>query len=413
MFKKLLSALLALAVLPCAARATGAMDRSELRARWAAIESAQIETPYAETPDPSAFFPGALTQAAQENALDCLNLIRALAGLDAVSINPLYALRAQNGALLLSANDRLEHHPPQPEGMDASLYASGLDGTSMGNIARFNWMRPEILTEGVAYFARDDGDANLPVLGHRRWLLNPEMAETGFGLANAPGSASYVCMYAVDAGNADADWAYVAWPAAGCFPVELMRRELAWSVSFNEEIYDLDASEIAVTLREERSGAEFHFDAGSGAGDGFCALNREAYGAGPCLIFRPEIERAGIEEYVQNQRWTVRVSGLVRRDGGDAALEYACEMVSVYPQPVVNVEITPLEASLKPGEALQLSAAVVPGYADDLSIIWTSSDPSVATVDASGLATALSPGECSITAASANGRADACRLRVE
>ena len=391
-----------------------AMDRDALRAAWREqAEPRSDESPYAERPDPENFTLGSLTEAAQADALALTNFIRSLAGLAPVSLDPLYNLRAQAGALVLAANDALTHTPEQPAGMEDGLFEVGYAGTSMGNIAKFNWMRPSILIDGVTYFARDDGDINLGGLGHRRWLLNPYMRSTGFGLANAATGNSYVAMYAVDMDNANVEWDCVTWPAGGAFPVELMRAELPWSISLNPEIYDIANSEPVLTLTEEISGAAFRFDFSEGGGDGFCLLSTDNYGAGPCLIFRPELSAAGIDEYVQNQIWTVELTGLRGMDGAARELRYTCEMASVYPQDVANVELDTIEASLAPGETLRLSAAVIPAYADDLTVVWRSSDEDVATVDETGLVTAVASGTCEITAESVNGRGDTCAITVE
>lgn len=411
MARRLICACLALMLtLGCAS----AMDRDELRAAWGAMTGARTEeSPYAERPDVEAFSLGALTDVAQRDALALTNFLRGLAGLEPVGLDPLYTLRAQAGALVLAANDEINHEPAQPEGMPDDLYETGYAGTSMGNIAKFNWMRPTILLDGVTYFARDDGAGNLDRLGHRRWLLNPLMSATGFGLANAASGNSYVAMYAVDMENADAAWDHVAWPAAGAFPVELMRAELPWSISLNPELYDTAASRPVVTLTEERSGARFRFDLTEGAGDGYCRLSTERCGAGDCMIFLPRLEVAGIEEYVQNQVWTVEVTGLRGADGEEKGIRYSCEMASVVPQDVANVELDVVEARMTAGETLRLTARVVPEYADDLEVAWRSSDPEVATVDGSGLVTAVASGECEIVAASGNGRSDSCKLTVE
>ena len=61
---------------------------------------------------------------------------------------------------------------------------------------------------------------------------------------------------------------------------------------------------------------------------------------------------------------------------------------------------------------LQLTADVVPAYADDLRVNWTSSDPSVADVDWTGVVTARAPGSCEISATSSNGRSDVCAVTV-
>ena len=88
-------------------------------------------------------------------------------------------------------------------------------------------------------------------------------------------------------------------------------------------------------------------------------------------------------------------------------------MFSLYPQDVANVELDTLEATLAPGGCLQLSASVVPEYADDLALYWSSSDEAVAVVDDSGLVTARSAGSCMISAQSANGRSDVCQVTVQ
>jgi trimeric autotransporter adhesin len=69
--------------------------------------------------------------------------------------------------------------------------------------------------------------------------------------------------------------------------------------------------------------------------------------------------------------------------------------------PVVDVEITPLAATLAPGHTMQLTVktysntrAALPGRV----VTWTSSDTSKARVDANGVITAVAPGAVTITA---------------
>ena len=392
-----------------------ALTREEMRASY--TESAALRSdalPYAAEPDAQNFTSvGEIHTEKLCDALNGLNFIRSIAGVGEVQLSDLYSLRCQNAALLLAANDTISHNPSRPEDMYADLYESGLLGAQGSNLACLNWMGPDILIDAIEYFVRDDGENNLSTLGHRRWLLSPAMAETGFGLASAESGASYIAMYAVDDGNAAAAWDHVAWPAAGAFPVELMGRELAWSVSLNDSIYNLDASHPVVTLSEESSGASFRFEPAYGRGDGFCTLDHEPVGGGSCIIFRPNLAAAGIGEYLQNQVWNVQISGLVRRDGTSAEIVYRCEMASLYPQDAVNVELSQLEAKLQPGETLQLQAQVIPSYADSLSVRWLSTDGSVAIVNTDGRVTALSEGSCRIIAESANGRQDSCEITVE
>ena len=383
--------------------------RRELRDAFSAIELPGTESPYAEEPGVRApYSPGALSGEAKQTALAYANFLRAVAGLDPVQESALCDLRSQHGAVLLAANDFIDHDPPRPDDMPEDFYESAHAGTSKSNLVKFNWMRPTILIEGIQYFARDDGEANLAVLGHRRWLLNTEMGETGFGLANSESGMTYVAMYALDQ-TTECDWSEVLWPSAGAFPVELMHSQLAWSISLNPEKYDIARSNPVVTLREENSGLAFTFDCRNETSDGFCRVSEEAFGAGACIIFRPDFSNTDFTDYRQNQRWTVRVTGL---QGVQETLEYAVDMTSLYVQDVANVEMSANRTELRAGETLALQARVIPDYADDLALSWSSSDESVARVDAEGNVTAIAPGKCEIRAESANGRADFCEIIV-
>lgn len=387
--------------------------REEMRAAYREVGNFTQDTPYLEQPSAEApYSSGALTEEALEDGLKYLNFLRELAGLDPVSRNRLYDYRCQNGATLLAALDLADHNPPQPEDMSDDFYESAHLATASSNLAKFNWMRPTMLREGLAYFVRDDGDANLSVLGHRRWLLNPYMAETGFGLANSKTGMSYVLMYAHDFGNADAQWSEVCWPAAGVFPVELMHADLAWSVSLNPEQYDLEQSQVTVELMEEEMGKIFRFDCSQGIGDGFCSVSLTEYGAGGCIIFRPDFTNVDFTDYQQNQSWTVRIAGLKNSIGETVELNYTVDMASLYVQEVANIELSDLEKEVRVNDVFELSAAVIPNYADDLTVYWHSSDETIAVVNEVGTVTALRAGACEIIAQSANGREDRCALTV-
>ena len=413
MKKTLKPLLLILALALAMPSALAAHTRDEVREAYRAIADLREGTPYAEVPAVSApYAEGALEPGALSDALDFLNFARWLAGLGEVSDSTIYNYQCQHAAVLLAALDYVDHNAPQPPDMEKNFYDSAHIGTSSGNIARFNWMRDSILREGVAFFLRDDGEGNLGVLGHRRWALNPQMAATGFGLANALSGMTYVVMYAHDLGAPDAEWSRVCWPCEGAFPAELMHDHLAWSVVLNPDSCDLAASDPTVTLSEPSLGLSFAFRPARGTGDGFCAMDLEPYGAGGCLIFRPDFSGTDFTDYQQNQHWEVRIDGLVDPSGSPLSLAYTTDMIALRAEDPVNVEISLLEAALAPGETLALSASVVPAYADDLTVAWSSTDPAVAEVDAQGRVTAVAPGACDIICTDSMGHTDACALTV-
>lgn len=392
--RRILAALTAILLLAAPALAH---TREEVRASYQAISDWTSGDLFAVFPSAVApYAAGEVRPEALEDALDYLNFLRYLAGLDAVSLDPALTGIAQQGAVLTAANGFVSHDPAAPEGMDAAFYDAAHYAASSCNIARLNWTSEDVLRQGVLYFARDDGAENLSTLGHRRWLLSPNMAYTGFGLATDDAGMSYITMYAHDLQADPGDWQYIAWPSKGAFPAELMSEDIAWSIILNPDLYGLDGAWVRLT--DLTTGEVYEFP-----GEGGCfAVDAGAYGAGPCIIFRPELTK----DYEQNQRWRVEAG-----TASGAAISYEVKMISLYPVEPASVEVAPREAQLRLGETLQLSAAVVPGWADDLSIIWSSGDGTVATVE-NGLVTAVGAGECDIFATSVNGKYDVCRLTV-
>jgi plastocyanin len=80
--------------------------------------------------------------------------------------------------------------------------------------------------------------------------------------------------------------------------------------------------------------------------------------------------------------------------------------VMVKPGPVTRVDVEPVKTPLVVGATTKLSAIARSSEGNprsDVSINWSSSKPEVATVDAAGVVTAISPGETSIKATSGRG----------
>lgn len=59
-----------------------------------------------------------------------------------------------------------------------------------------------------------------------------------------------------------------------------------------------------------------------------------------------------------------------------------------------------------------LIATIAPDDTTDKTITWTSSKPTVATVDSAGLVTSVGVGSATITAKTANGKSDSCKVTV-
>ena len=101
---------------------------------------------------------------------------------------------------------------------------------------------------------------------------------------------------------------------------------------------------------------------------------------------------------------TLAVAGC--RDGGGVGTER--------PTPVARVAVTPPADTLAPGETAELRAAPTDSAGrpiDAAAVLWSSSDPDVATVDGSGRVRALAPGAALVAAVAGGVRGEA-RLLV-
>lgn len=91
-------------------------------------------------------------------------------------------------------------------------------------------------------------------------------------------------------------------------------------------------------------------------------------------------------------------SAAVLVQSNDSGITAMCN-INVY-QPVETVDINYTEMSVRKGTVFWLYAKAGPDNAVNKTIIWSTSNPRVATVDESGMVTAVEPGECIITATS-------------
>lgn len=69
-------------------------------------------------------------------------------------------------------------------------------------------------------------------------------------------------------------------------------------------------------------------------------------------------------------------------------------------EPLESIAIYPETVKMKPNDKKKLKTVLTPSDADDTTLIWSSSDESVAKVDDAGKVTAVGSGTCTITAAS-------------
>ena len=88
-----------------------------------------------------------------------------------------------------------------------------------------------------------------------------------------------------------------------------------------------------------------------------------------------------------------------------------CEVTVIVP--VTGVSLDRTSAEIIKGGSMTLTATVAPSNATNKNVIWTSSDPSVATVSQSGVITAIKAGSTTVVATTIDGeKAAACEIVV-
>lgn len=107
---------------------------------------------------------------------------------------------------------------------------------------------------------------------------------------------------------------------------------------------------------------------------------------------------------------SVKVS--VKALGADASFPMRIFDVTVHPNPVTDIRITPRGITMTEESSRQLTAIVTPAAATDPSVEWTSSDESVVKVNSGGLLNALKPGQAVITATAKDGSGVEARCTV-
>lgn len=171
---------------------------------------------------------GAVNTAYQNATLRRINWFRAMAGIPAnVTLDATFNQKAQQAALMMSANNSLSHSPPSTW---LCYTAAGAEGASKSNLG-LGHMGASGVSNGVM---RETGSNNAPV-GHRRWLLYPQTTRMGVG--DVPSTGSYysgTAMWVQD-GNFGATRptvrdTFVAWPPKGYVPYTVVYPR--WSFSY-------------------------------------------------------------------------------------------------------------------------------------------------------------------------------------
>lgn len=317
--------------------------------------SAHASDVYDYAPAFSPYSAGSVKREVLRDALEELNYVRWLAGVpNNVILNEEYTRKAQHGAVLLDALDTLTHTPSRPSDMDSAFYLLGYDATTHGNLAVSKIYQGSQVSGNItlSYSTKlymDDSDSNnISALGHRRWLMNPRLKQTGFGISTRRGYAvTYVIEEFGDVNSYDdyqqyLDWLkwpideeFITWPAYKHeHPLSYFDANTAWSVTLNSDVYDTcNDSSVAVKLTRMNDGRTWNFTRANS--NGYFNINKESVAYDECIIFRPQ----DVTSYNNGETWRVEISGLTRKDGRAGTFSYSVKFTSSstgYEEEIIN-----------------------------------------------------------------------------
>lgn len=184
---------------------------------------------------------GTTTPEFKEAIVNRINFFRAMSGVPPIiGFDDAYNEKAQAAALMMSANQQLNHHPPSTWECysEAGREAAGSSNLYLGVYG----------PAAISGYIVDPGSGNYFV-GHRRWILYPQTQFMGTG--DIPPQSGYFAANDLWVFDLENMWGarpatrelFVAWPPSGYVPRQLLYPR--WSFSFADA--DFSATQVVVT----------------------------------------------------------------------------------------------------------------------------------------------------------------------
>ncbi len=191
---------------------------------------------------------GDVSAAYRQATLTRVNFYREMVGLPPVTFDATNNAKCQKAALMMVANNALNHFPPSSW---ACYTADGAEAAGNSNLylgSATNAAGPYAING----YINDPGASNGAV-GHRRWVLYPpKQVMAGGDVITSSKAANALWVVSGGNGTRPATPAFVPWPSKGYFPYQLLPSSTRWSFSVN----GADFSGSTVTLKDG-SGANY------------------------------------------------------------------------------------------------------------------------------------------------------------
>lgn len=183
-------------------------DRAEVVARW--NDTYFDNTPFSWSGSIAGCTAGDSTDAFKGAVLRRLNYFRAMAGLPGdLTLDSTLSAKAQQAALMMDASDSLSHAPA------TSWPCYSADGAEAAGRSLLAYSNAPTRNVGLLDGYMRDRGANNVAVGHRRWILYPQLAKIGTG--DVP-QANALWVIGTGTTRSAASASAIAWPPRGFIP---------------------------------------------------------------------------------------------------------------------------------------------------------------------------------------------------
>lgn len=204
------------------------------------------------------------------------NHYRLLCGLDTdVVLDADFIHQAQCAAEVCAGMDKLDHHPKKNPGLPEDRWQAGKTGCAKSNLAMGGTG-----TRSIDMWMNDSDDSNRDRVGHRRWLLWPELDRMGYGE-----SGRYSAGHVIDGkGDSQADVPAVMFPPQGLMPVAMFGPKYCWHISPDPKRYEVGKdAKLEIRPYDPKTGAT-----GEAIAIQFRNVDFGGFGHRPAVIAQPE-----------------------------------------------------------------------------------------------------------------------------
>jgi len=210
---------------------------------------------YEILPDIQNCYEGVLKDSEKQKVLEEFNFIRSLHGLNPVSYNYEDDIYTAKAALIIVANEEMNHHPDQSY---QCWTEEGEFGSSHSNL-HMSWGWEDKIPKSEDFVIGWIVDEEVESLGHRRWMLFPFLSNTSYGRVDVLGFTGAVIKVINDEIN-PSNVDFVAYPYEE-YPRNLFTKNWYLSFSVVADRYNLwnnekvDFSDAVIEIHNENGEA--------------------------------------------------------------------------------------------------------------------------------------------------------------